>query len=339
MPILPVPFVALGQIITVAFASGLNLYLTIAVIATGSRFNLLPALPASLQGIQNPVVIASALALFLIEFIIDKVPHADSVWDVLHTIVRPLGTALLVVLALEEMPTDVRAACAVLAALVALGAHGTKAFLRLVANRSPSGLRNASLSLFEDLCAAALASAALLYPAIAPASAAGIALVLLFLGPRLRRAGVLALQAFSARLQGFFGSSGFRAVDDLPRGVRRRIAVPPIGQAKPRALRAALKGMPGIPSYRVGWVVVCYDRTVFVHQGWIFWHAKPFPTLSEARLRRGTWTDAIEFRLNKRRHCTVFLLKDGPTAEVALAGLTGNNQRLLDSSAPRPKRA
>src|SRR5262245_35286858 len=300
MPLLPDPFVVLGQIITVAFASGLNLYLTIAVFAAGSRFELLPPLPPSLQGIQNPIVIASALALFLVEFVVDKVPHADSVWDVLHTVIRPLGTGLLVLLALEDVPTDVRVGCAVVAALVALGAHGTKAFLRLLANRSPSGLRNAAISTIEDLFAAGLASAALMYPIVAPAIAAGILFILLILGPRLRRAGLLALRAFSARLRGFFGSAGFRSVDELPRRMRRLIATPPIGYAKPRAMRAALKGVPGIPSYRFGWVVVCYDRTDFLYQGWIRWRSKPIPQLYEPRLYRGTWTDAIEFRLNKR---------------------------------------
>jgi hypothetical protein len=330
--------VIIGQIITVAFASGLNLYLTVAVLGAGSRLQLLPALPPGLQGIQNSFVIASALALYLIEFIIDKVPHADSAWDALHTVIRPLGTSLLVLLAFQGSKLELQAGLAVLALFVALGAHGTKALFRLLANRSPSKLRSVFISTLEDLCAVALAAAALLFPAAAPFTGAVVVLILLVLGPRLRRAAGLVVRAVSARMRALFGDTGFRSVDELPRRVRKLIETPPIGSAKPRAMRAALKGMPGVPAYRHGWVVLTADRTRFFYQGWIRWRSKTIPPLSEPRLRRGVWTDAVQFRLNKRRRCTVFLLKDGPAVEAAVAGLTGDNRALVDPSFWRPAR-
>ena len=89
-----------------------------------------------------------------VEFIVDKVPHADSVWDALHTVIRPLGTALLAALALDAGPVYVQVGGAVLAGTIALAAHGTKAGLRILLNRSPSKLRNTVISTLEDLCAA-----------------------------------------------------------------------------------------------------------------------------------------------------------------------------------------
>src|SRR5687768_2455810 len=107
MPI-TAPLVVLGQLTAAAFAGGLNLYLTVALVGISSRLNLLPALPPGLKGLENILVISSAIVLYLIEFVIDKVPHADSIWDALHTVVRPLGTALLAALALDAAPFHVQ---------------------------------------------------------------------------------------------------------------------------------------------------------------------------------------------------------------------------------------
>src|SRR5687768_9074212 len=101
---LTAPLVVLGQLTAASFAGGLNLYLTVALIGISARLNLIPVLPPGLHGLENVLLIASALLLYLIEFIVDKVPHADSVWDALHTVIRPLGTALLAALALDAAP-------------------------------------------------------------------------------------------------------------------------------------------------------------------------------------------------------------------------------------------
>ncbi len=320
---LTAPLVILGQITSASFAGGLNLYLTVALIGISSWLKLLPTLPPGLQGLENTVIIASALALYLIEFVVDKVPHADSVWDALHTVIRPLGTALLAALALDAAPLELRVGAALFAGLIALGAHGTKAGLRLVLNRSPSKFRNTLISTLEDLCAAVLAVLALRFPVAALGVGAGAALVLLLFGPRLWRAAGLAVRAFIARVRAFFGSAGWRPLRELPPGLRSLIEPPPLGRAEPRAVRAALKGLPGVAAYRYGWVVVCYDRTSFLYRSLVGVRSLPLPPLGDPEVRRGVWTDAVEFSLIGGKRCTLFLLKDGPAAEVALADLTG----------------
>ena len=90
---------ALGQTMPFAFASGLNLYATIAVLGLIQRFQLV-SLPPQFEPFGHPVVIGVAVALYLVEFVADKIPWVDSVWDMAHTIVRPVGGALVAITAL-----------------------------------------------------------------------------------------------------------------------------------------------------------------------------------------------------------------------------------------------
>lgn len=317
---LSAPLVILGQIVAAAFAGGLNLYLTIALIGLTSRFGLIPALPAGLKGLENTIVIASAVLLYAVEFVVDKIPHADSVWDALHTVIRPLGVALLTVLALSTATFEQQTGAALLAGLVALASHSSKAGLRLVLNTSPSRWRNTIISTTEDIVAAALAVVALRHPVAAIAVGAGVAAIILLLGPRLWRALGLGARAFAARLHAFFGAPGWLSLDDLPPRLRTLVPPLPLGRGEPRALRAALRGMPGVSAYRCGWLVFSYDQTSFLYRSLLGGRSLPMPRLSQLVMRRGIWTDTIDFSLNGKAG-TIYLLKDGPSAEVAIADL------------------
>jgi hypothetical protein len=324
MPI-SAPLVVLGQLTAASFAGGLNLYLTVALIGISSSLNLLPALPPGLRGLENSLVIASALLLYLVEFVVDKVPHADSVWDALHTVIRPVGTALLAALALDASPAIWQIAAALLAGTIALAAHGTKAGLRIVLNRSPSKLRNTFISTFEDLCAAGLAVLSLRNPVAALAAGAGAALVLVVFGPGFWRASALAVRAFAARWRAFFGEEpGWHSLAEVPTHLSRLIEPTPEGSGEPRAVRAALKGFPGVGAYRNGWLVFTRDRASFLYRSITGSQCLRMPPLAEPHIQRGIWTDIVEFNGNGGRRCTVFLLKDGPAAEVAIADLAGN---------------
>src|SRR4051812_10683937 len=93
----PIPAIAIlaGQLLGTAFASGLNLYATVALLGMASRFHWIHQLPTGLRGLENGLVIGSALLLFVIEFVVEKVQYAGAVWDAIHTIVRPFAAALL----------------------------------------------------------------------------------------------------------------------------------------------------------------------------------------------------------------------------------------------------
>ena len=106
---------ALGQTMPFAFASGLNLYATIAVLGLVQHFHLV-SLPAQFEPFGHPVVIGVALALYLVEFVADKIPWVDSLWDAVHTIIRPLGGAIVAITALGS-PSPGMGPCAITAPL------------------------------------------------------------------------------------------------------------------------------------------------------------------------------------------------------------------------------
>ena len=88
------PVETLGLALGAGFSSGLNLYATIATLGLLQRFGVIH-LPASLQVLSHPWVLGVAIALYAIEFLADKIPYVDSVWDAIHTVVRPPAAALL----------------------------------------------------------------------------------------------------------------------------------------------------------------------------------------------------------------------------------------------------
>jgi hypothetical protein len=139
--------------------SGLNLYLaTFLASFAVSQGWVDAALDPALAGLGHPAIMIVALILFLVEFILDKIPWVDSLWDAVHTIVRPLGAVgLSLVLtqgsALGPVATTVLATAAF---LMALSTHLTKSGLRLLINASPEPFTNILASLVEDVAVVAL---------------------------------------------------------------------------------------------------------------------------------------------------------------------------------------
>jgi hypothetical protein len=165
---------ALGAVIPLAFASGLNLYATVAVLGLCSRYGLV-SLPDQFRGFDHPLVIGIALTMYLVEFVADKIPWLDSLWDAVHTVIRPVGGAIVAVAALGDASPTLRALGAVLGGSVAMTTHVTKASARAAVNTSPEPFSNWILSVGEDLLAVGLSYAALTHPGAALA----VALVLL----------------------------------------------------------------------------------------------------------------------------------------------------------------
>lgn len=171
------PLETLGFALGTSFASGLNLYATVAAAGLFDRFGLI-TLPNQLQVLSNPVIIAVALGLFVIEFIADKIPYVDSIWDAIHTFIRPPAAAFLSYSAFAGgVPEEWRVGAALLAGGVALTSHSAKATTRAAANTSPEPFSNWALSFTEDSIAVFLAWMAAAHPIIT----AGIVVVLLIL--------------------------------------------------------------------------------------------------------------------------------------------------------------
>jgi hypothetical protein len=157
------PLETLGFALGTSFASGLNIYATVAAAGLFQRFGVVQ-LPDPLQVLANPFVMGLAIILFLIEFIADKIPYVDSAWDAVHTFIRPPAAALIAYSAFGEVPEEWKVGAALLAGGVALTSHGAKATTRAAANTSPEPVSNWLLSLAEDGLAVFLAWMAAEHP-------------------------------------------------------------------------------------------------------------------------------------------------------------------------------
>jgi hypothetical protein len=153
----------LGLALGAGFSSGLNLYATVATLGLLQRFGVLQ-LPQPLAVLSHPWVLGIAIALYVIEFFADKIPYFDTIWDAIHTFIRPPAAALLAYTAAGAAPAEWRWGAALLAGGVALTAHGTKASARAAVNASPEPFSNWFLSFGEDVLAVWLTWMATAHP-------------------------------------------------------------------------------------------------------------------------------------------------------------------------------
>ena len=157
------PIQTLSLALGAGFSSGLNLYATVATLGLLQRFGVIH-LPVSLQVLAHPWVIGVAAALYLLEFFADKIPYVDTIWDFIHTFIRPPAAALLAYAAAGGAGAEWRWGAALLAGSVALTSHGTKVSARAAVNTSPEPFSNWTLSLGEDVLAVWLSWMANTYP-------------------------------------------------------------------------------------------------------------------------------------------------------------------------------
>lgn len=309
----------LGKLLGIAFASGVNLYATIAVLGVGVRLGWITGLPPTLHGLQSSWVVAAAAVLYLIEFVADKIPHIDPVWDAIHTIIRPAAAALLAVGALAELPWTLRLAGAAGAGAVALTAHGAKAGLRMTLHTAPTRKAAGLVSLAEDAVAVLLVLLALLWPIGALAFAAAALLSMALFARPIWRAFILGLRAVSARLQGFF-RAGWHEPRVLPAALRDLIDSPGVADAPPRVARAALKGVRQVGDYRSGWLVLTSGVPAFLYRSLFRPRRIALPPMRSIRTRPSAWADVVEVESADGTY-EIFLLKDGPTPELAAVDL------------------
>jgi len=195
MGVLPLVFSA-------GWASGVNAYGVVLALGLFGRLGLVHGAPPQLE---HPGVLAAAAVMFAVEFVADKIPYVDSLWDAAHTVVRPLAGAWVGGLLGHDAATLNTAVGALVGGGTALASHGVKASLRLAVNTSPEPLSNILVSLAEDGAAIGVVVLALAHPWI---SAAVCALLLacgaaaVVAAARLVRRGLRALRARRGRAGG-----------------------------------------------------------------------------------------------------------------------------------------
>jgi hypothetical protein len=195
----------LGFAMGSAWLSGINLYATVATLGLLQRFHL-ATLPGQLDFLSNWWVIGVALALYVIEFVADKIPMVDSTWDMVHTFIRVPAGAVLAFEAFGNADPTVRMIAMLLGGSVALTSHSAKAATRVAANMSPEPFSNIGLSLIEDVFAIGSSLVLAWFPVVLLVVVAIFLVIAAWLAPRIYRA-----------LRGLFTNSEPFSVGHLPK--------------------------------------------------------------------------------------------------------------------------
>jgi hypothetical protein len=179
-----------AQLIAVAsvlgFASGIRLYLVLFVVGLAGYMQWVP-LPAGLQLLEQPWVLGASGLMMTVEFLADKIPAVDSLWDTVHTLIRiPAGAALAAAMLGVDSATWTTVA-ALLGGSLAATSHFTKAGGRALINTSPEPFSNVVASSAEDVLAGGLLLLVLAYPWVAAGVVLMLVLLAVWLLPKLFR--------------------------------------------------------------------------------------------------------------------------------------------------------
>ncbi|WP_448381959.1 DUF4126 domain-containing protein [Desulfosoma sp.] len=259
----------LGSLMGLSFICGVNLYATVAVVGLCLKHGLVQGLPPELSVLANDAVIAVALFLYVVEFVIDKIQGLDTLWDTLHTIIRPLGGALMAVLQAGEGSPALEVIAFMIGASLASAAHLTKAGTRLLVQASPEPFSNMALSVGEDVFAVAYSYLSLAYPRWTFFCTLVLAAAVAVFLPFLFRAVSMGMRALGHRLVSAFGTRSFEspvmamtcAVESAYDTVRED------GEEILWAGKAFAVRLPGVPRYAAVHMILS-DRavTVFFHR-------------------------------------------------------------------------
>ena len=167
----------LGRTLGFSFAAGVNLYATVAMLGLAARYDWVE-LPPQFQAFDNNLIIGAALVMYVVEFFADKIPYVDTLWDIVHTGIRPIGGALIAVTTLGDPSPAVDGLVALMGGAVAASSHLAKTSTRAAANASPEPFSNWFLSFGEDVFAVGLGYLALRYPEAALVVATALVIVI-----------------------------------------------------------------------------------------------------------------------------------------------------------------
>ena len=325
----------LATLLPLSLAAGVNLYGTVLIVGLCIRLGWVTNVPSGLEVLGSVPVIIIAGLLYLIEFVADKIPFVDNVWDAIHTVVRPLGAALLAASAFARVHPVVAVIAALLAGGIALVSHSGKAGARAVLNTaSPvENVSNIAVSVVEDVGVGALALLALKYPFVAAGIGAVLLVLLLILVPRLLRWMSFTLRAIWARVRGFVAPR--HEPDTLPTS-----HMVLLGHRRPElAARCQAQQVPGAAG-RSGYLALGSDALSFTYDTWLgsrIWNL-PRQSLVAAYLTRRALSDVLEVYYQRGQRSAVarfvFMKDRTPLAEqlVALLGAAAS------SATPLPPR-
>jgi hypothetical protein len=294
----------LGTALGIGLLSGIRLYLTILGLGTAIRFHWI-ALEQSQSGLAILAdwrVMTVAAVACAIEFVADKVPWVDSMWDSIHTFIRPIGAAILGARAFMHTDPATQAILAILCGGIALSGHSAKAATRLVVNHSPEPFSNVALSLAGDAAVPVATWAAFHFPLLTLGFVIVFVLLFGWFAPRVFRAirfEVIALRAAFARWFGGPDLSDAPILSKAARGmpVEFAQALRPLPENASFDIPPGKAGTPSFSmgvraaaSHSLGYLCITDDEIVFASRR--FGSGKPW-SVPLADVRSAIWTSGL----------------------------------------------
>ena len=266
----------LGVALGLACLAGVNLYLTVFVtgLAIHQHWIVLAPQYQSLALLGDPLILWISGSLYLLEFFADKIPWVDSAWDTLHTLIRPIGGALLATRVLGQTGPAFDTMVALLAGGASLVTHSAKASTRLVTNTSPEPFSNIALSVAEDV--AVVGGLALIHfnPLLALGLFVLLLALILYFAPKILRAVRVKLWLIWKKLN---GPADREKVSTLPQSLPSRYAAAfardnLLGETIAWAVPCISKRVRGVPANVSGMLVATNEDpaklTFVARRGW-----------------------------------------------------------------------
>ena len=303
----------LGSAMGLGLMAGIRLYATVFALGLAIRmgwFTLGPSFSNLDVLAQTPVLALSGTA-FVVEFLADKVPWVDSVWDSVHTFIRPIGAAALGATALGNFDATTQTLIGLLCGGVAFTGHTSKAATRLVVNHSPEPFTNIGLSLAEEMIVPAGLWIAFEHPMVAIVIVSIFLALFLWLSPkvfRLLHVSWTALRSLVGKLLGHKVPKGEVVFPDVPvvRPLRDLPFQPLPAKYAKRIGNQAVSGLKCVGTHRVrglknciGFLCVTPEGLVFVAQRLfrLRTYRVPWSNLQSVSLKRGIFFDSLSLVL------------------------------------------
>ena len=327
----------LGSAMGLGLLAGIRLYATVFALGLAIRMGWFQlSEPFSQLDVlaQTPILVVSGAA-FAIEFFADKIPWLDSLWDSVHTFIRPVGAAALGATALGNFDPMTKTMLALLCGGVAFTGHTSKAATRLAANHSPEPFSNVALSLGEDLMVPAGLWVAFEHPEIAIAAVSIFLTIFFWLSPRIFRLLKVSWTAMRALFNKWFGERPPATESMLPsqvQGTVRRAFEEMIFQPLPDAYTNKLGGKTTVGVHCVatrsiqglknstGYLCATPEGAVFIARRTFRYQVQQWPwaELEGASFSRGTFLDPLVLKTADRElGFDIFKVKK-PAAKIDL---------------------
>jgi len=317
----------LGSITGLGVMAGLRLYATVLIVGLGVRFNLIHLDPSlsHLSVLSNPIILITAAIAYLMEFFADKVPWVDSLWDSIHTFIRPLGAALLGFAAVGSVDPVMKMSAFILCGGAAIASHSTKAGTRLLVNHSPEPFTNIGLSLAEDVLTVVGTWLSLKHPQIMFALVVIFVVLFLWLAPRLFRQLRVELNALRGVMANFMSESPAvslqQAMPDSYKDCIWKRCDPALLDFAVKCV--ASKGVNGLRN-SIGYLCSDSEKLFFLTRRWFrfrTYEAKK-QAVSNPEFRKGLFLGSLTFRDEKARR-SFYFFKDGfDSAEKIISKLS-----------------